>query len=192
MHYKNEFIGIISLNHWRTESLSFSNLLQVLSDLLLRYINPHPGLAAGGLFEVLVLSSWRRRSQEESLHTHNKLLWPSESAIYADIHLGLYGQPVIFSAACLARLRQRAERHLCFNINVTQASRLWCTLAFCLESVWNLQTKHNEWWVVEAIVTGAAVHCTMPASQHVSGNHIETTETHAYCTRFHITRYISY
>ena len=84
---------------------------------------------------------------------------------------------LIFYTACLAGRRQRAARHLCFNIYDTQASGLWYTLAFCMESVWNLQTKHDEWWVVEAIVTGATVHCTMPASQHVSGNHIETTET---------------
>ena len=96
----------------------------------------------GGSSKFYFLSSWRRRSQEESLHTHNKLLWPSESAIYADIHLGLYGLPVIFSAACLAELRQRAERHLCFNINVTQASVLReCTGIF----VWNKFHTKTRW-----------------------------------------------
>ena len=65
-----------------------------------------------------------------------------ESAIYADIKLGLYGQPVIFSAACLARLRQRAERHLCFNIYVTQASVLRGVLAF-LYGI-NSTQKHDD------------------------------------------------
>ena len=140
MHYITEFIGIISLNHWSTESRSSPIFSKYRVYCL--WGTSTLTLAAGGLFEVLVLSSWRRRSQEESLHTHNNLLWPSESAIYADIHLGLYGLPVIFSAACLAELRQRAERHLCFNINVTQASVLReCTGIF----VWNKFHTKTRW-----------------------------------------------
>ena len=103
--------------------------------MLLRYINPH--LARGALRS----SSSLLMQIEVLMKTttdHNFV----ESAIYADIQLGLYGQPVIFSAACLARLRQRAERHLCFNIDVTQASVLrGCTGIF----VWNkFHTKPDD------------------------------------------------
>ena len=68
-----------------------------------------------------------------------------ESAIYADIQLGLYGQPVIFSAACLARIRQRAARHLCFNIYVTQASVLrGCTgILYGINSTQNPMTERG-------------------------------------------------
>ena len=116
----------------------------------------------GGLFEVLLITQMQIEV----------LMKPQLCRICSICRIYSWDSTVnqlFFSTACLAWRRQRAARHLCFNFYDTQASGLWCTLAFCLESVWNLQTKHDEWWVVEAIVTGATVHCTMPAAQHVSG-----------------------
>ena len=42
-------------------------------------INPHPGHATGGLFEVL--SSRSGRSHAESFYAHNRLLWPPYTAL---------------------------------------------------------------------------------------------------------------
>ena len=87
-------------------------------------------LATRGLIEVLYDVE---DLKQESTHTTD--CCGLQNLLYMQIfNWDSTVQPVIFSAACLALLRQRAERHLSFHFNVTQASVLReCTGIF----VWN-------------------------------------------------------
>ena len=109
--------------------------------LLLGYISPHLAL-----FEVLFDNSMQIEVLMKLYTNYADKLWLLQNLQYMQNYSWDSTVNQLFlSTACLAWRRQRAARHLCFNIYDTQASGLWCTLAFCMESVWNLQTKHNEW-----------------------------------------------